>query len=78
MCGGGGGSYEVAKPADPMPTAVTDVSGGNVSADRQANEQKRRRRGAQSTNVALDRGTILGTLSGNNGSTNNGGRNSLG
>lgn len=80
MCsGGGGGTRVVETKVDPAPTVVSPQE--VQSADSGTQERKERRKATRSRNTyAEDRGTILGTLSGNNGNANDtsGTRNKLG
>ncbi len=78
MCTGGGGSYTTTvEKSDPLPTSVTSVSdaSSSVSAEQQANDKQRKKRGISSNYLSSDRGTILGGL---NDSSSTGGRQTLG
>lgn len=71
MCSGGGGGTQVVyryvtPKADPAPTAVTSAEvGADASAKREANDLVRNKKGSGSTQVAVDRNTLLGQSSGN-------------
>lgn len=80
MCTGGGSSTTTVQKSDPLPTSVTDASTSTASAEQQANEKQRKKRGVSSNYLSSDRGTILGGLADSSGSSANAnaGRQTLG
>lgn len=62
--GGGGGTTVVQSPAvsEPPTVKVNDIGAGSASAEKEAMNKQRRKRGNSANAIAQDRGTILGGM----------------